>query len=120
MTTYDYFQRAFRRGAQARAGTSGTLVQGADGACAVFWLQAPDGIISSAQYRCTTCVTLLAFCEHLSELAVGTRVQHALRIDADQLLTLHPDVPHCRADRATLASEAFHSAIHQITQGELN
>ncbi|MEO8131848.1 MAG: iron-sulfur cluster assembly scaffold protein [Bryobacteraceae bacterium] len=117
MTTYDYFQRAFRRGAQARAGTSGMLIQAADGNCAIFWLDAAEGVIRGARYRCTTCVTLLAFCEHLSELAVGTRLEQALRISSGHLLALHKDVPHYKADRATLASEAFHSAVHQVTKG---
>ena len=117
MSTYDYFHRAFRR-LQSRAGTAGTLIQGADGNCAIFWLDAPQGIINSAHYRCTTCVTLLAFCEHLAELAVGMPVEQALQHNPDQLIALHPDVPQYRADRATLASEAFRSAVHQITQGE--
>lgn len=120
MSTYDYFHRAFRRGAQTRAGTAGTLVRGTGGNCAIFWLDASQGLISSAQYRCTTCVTLLAFCEHLSELVIGMPVEQAMRHNPDQLLALHPDVPQYKADRATLASEAFRSAAHQITQGELN
>ena len=119
MSTYDYFQRAYRRGAQTRAGTPGMLVRGSDGNCAVFWLDAPAGIISSVQYRSTTCVTLLAFCEHLSELAVGMALDQARQHNPEQLLALHPDVPQYRADRATLASEAFRSAAHQIVQGEL-
>ena len=120
MSTYDYFHRAFRRGAQTRAGTAGKLVQGAGGNRAIFWLDVAHGRISSAQYRCTTCVTLLAFCEHLSELAIGMPVEQAMRHNPEQLLALHPDVPQYKADRATLASEAFCSAVRQITQGELN
>ena len=98
MSTYDYFHRAFR--------------QAVGGNCAIFWQDAP-------QYRCTPCVTLLAFCEHLSELAIGMPVEQAMRHNPDQLLALHPDVPQYKADRATLASEAFCSAVQQITQGEL-
>jgi hypothetical protein len=118
MTTYDYFQRAFRRGAQTPAGPTGSLVHDNDGNCAVFWLEAPQGSISAACYRSTTCATLLAFCEHLAELAVGMPVEQALAFDADQLLALHPDVPKYKADRAKLASEAFRSAVHQVIKGE--
>ena len=75
MSAYDYFHRAFRWGAQARAGTAGTLIQGADGNCAIFWLNAAQGIINSAHYRCTSCVMLPAFCVHLAELAVGLPIQ---------------------------------------------
>ena len=118
MSTYDYVQRASRRGVQARAGAGGNLILDADGNCAVFWLQAPDGLVATAQYRCTSCATLLAFCEHLSELAVGMPVEQAIEYGSDDLLALHPDVPKYKADRATLASEAFRSAAHKIKQGE--
>lgn len=119
MPTHDYFQRAFRRGAQTRAGIPGTLIRRSDGNCAMFWLVAAAGTISAVEYRCTTCVTLLAFCEHLAELAIGMSVEQAVQYSPQQLLALHPDVPQYKADRATLASEAFRSAAHQIAQGEL-
>ena len=119
-TTYDYFQRAFRRGAQTRSGTAGTLIQDSDGSCAVFWVQAEQGSIVSAQYRCTTCVTLLAFCEHLSELAVGMPLHRAITHEPGDLVALHPDVPTYKAGRAKLASDAFRSAVQQITLGERN
>ena len=119
MSTYDYFQRAFRRDTEARAGVAGSLIHGADGNCAVFWLDTAQGMISSVHYRCTTCVTLLAFCEHLSELAIGMPIERAFQYHPDQLLALHPDVPQYRTDRAKLASEAFRSAVIHIMQGEL-
>ncbi len=120
MSTYDYFNRAFRRAARPQIGTPGKLIHDSEGNCAVFWVEAPHGQIVSAQYRSTTCVTLLAFCEHLSELAVGMAVEQAIGYQSDHLIALHPDVPEYKADRAKLASEAFRSAVQQIHRGELN
>jgi hypothetical protein len=117
MSTYDYFQRAFRRGAQPCVGTAGQLIQEDDRTCAAFWLTAHEGQISTVQYRCTTCVTLLAFCEHLSELAVGMPLEQAIDDHSGRLLALHPDVPKYKSNRAKLASDAFRSAVQQINQG---
>jgi hypothetical protein len=117
MSTHDYVQRAFRRISQTRTGAPGNLIQDEEGNCAVFWLQAPQGLISAAQYRCTTCAALLAFCEHLSELAVGMPIEQASEYQADNLIALHPDIPKYKSNRAKLASEAFRSAVQQITLG---
>jgi NifU-like protein involved in Fe-S cluster formation len=118
MSTYDYFQRAFRRGIQMPTGYSGDKVRDEDGNCAVFWLQAQAGVISSAEYRCTTCATLVAFCEHLAELVIGLRLEKARAYDANRLLALHQDVPKYKAGRAALALEAFRSAVQKVDQGE--
>ncbi len=118
MSTYDYFQRAFRRGTQTPTGYSGDKVRDEDGNCVIFWLQAPAGVISSAEYRCTTCATLVAFCEHLAELVIGLRIEKAHDYNADRLLALHEDVPTYKARRAILALEAFRSAVQKVDQGE--
>jgi hypothetical protein len=118
VSTYEYFQRAFRRGALKLTGQPGEMILGEDGNCAVFWLDASAGRIASAQYRCTTCATLVAFCEHLAELVMGMELTKAYEYDADRLLSLHTDVPKSHGDRAKLAMEAFRSAVQRAIQGE--
>jgi NifU-like protein involved in Fe-S cluster formation len=118
VSTYEYFQRAFRRGGFKLIGQPGEMILGEDGNCAVFWVDARAGRIASAQYRCTTCATLLALCEHLAELMMGMELTKAYEYDADRLLALHTDVPKSHGDRAKLAMEAFRSAVQKAIQGE--
>jgi NifU-like protein involved in Fe-S cluster formation len=117
-STHDYFQKAFRRRVQNPPGSAGSVVEGADSNSAVFWVAATEGVIGEAHYRCTTCATLLAFCQHLSELAIGMTLRQAMEYQAANLLAQHPDVPEYKADRAKLAADAFRSAVQRITQGE--
>lgn len=91
---------------------AGPVALGPDGNCASFHLELKRSRIVKAAYRCTTCVTLVAFCEHLSELAIGLSVEHALSLDAEHLLLYHREVPAERRDRALLAVNALKSAIH--------
>jgi NifU-like protein involved in Fe-S cluster formation len=86
-------------------------VFGPDRNCALFNLEFERARIVKAIYRCTTCVTLVAFCEHLSELVVGMPTEHALSLEAEYLLRYHREVPAGRRDRALLAVNALKIAI---------
>jgi hypothetical protein len=90
---------------------SGDLVASGDGNSARFYIEAERGWILRASYRCTSCMTLVALCEHAAELASGTRLQIATAITGEILLALHPEIPAVRQDRANLAASALLSAI---------
>jgi len=77
-----------------------TLRKTVHGNCASFQVELEAGRITRAVYRCTTCVTLVALCEHLAELAVGSSVEEAAAWEAQLLLRRHPEVPRERRDRA--------------------
>jgi NifU-like protein involved in Fe-S cluster formation len=112
---YDYFARACRREIGV-FGVEGAAVFDAEGNTARFWITLSRGIIRRVQYKCTTCVTLVALCEHLSEMAEGQEPAAALRLGEGQLLAAHPDVPPERRDRAALAVSALQSAVRQTTK----
>lgn len=95
-------------------------MHGADGNCAAFQVQTEQGRIQRAEYHCTPCVTLVALCEHLSELAAGISLEDARRYEPQVLLGYHPEIPAERRDRATLAVEAFRTAVRQISPGSSN
>jgi hypothetical protein len=69
------------------------------------------------EYRATTCVTLVALCEQVAELAAGKRLDEATAISPDALLDLHPEIPESRRDRAKLVIQAFRSALTKVTRG---
>jgi NifU-like protein involved in Fe-S cluster formation len=94
----------------------GPLVYGPDRNCALFNLDFERARIVKAVYRCTTCVTLVAFCEHLSELVVGMPAERALKLDAEHLLRHHREVPAGRRDRAFLAVNALKIAVQYSIQ----
>lgn len=96
-------------------GAAGETVRDADGTFACFRLEAEQGRIVSAQYRCTSCMTLVGLCEHLAHILPGLTPEEALGIN---LLGMHPEIPAARRDRADLALRAMRSAVRQQTEGE--
>ncbi len=118
-TVHDYYRQAYRK--LARLPEAGAprfaAVFGADNNCAAFQLEVAGGFIARADYRCTTCVTLIALCEHLAELAIGMSVEEASGYRPVLLLDRHPEIPPGRRDRAELAVQALKVALHHIEGG---
>lgn len=103
----DYFQHACRRVPAGGGGIAGEVVYGEDGACAQFFLEIDQGGITAATYKCTSCVTLIALCEHVAELVAGGED----RITPERLLRLHPEIPPAKRERAALAVAALRAAM---------
>lgn len=117
-TVYDYFQRACRRDPEPLRGFSGDQCFDSDGNSVVFALETAESeLIVKGRYRCTTCVTLVAFCERLAEELSGSTTVDAASWSAERLLSLHPEVPPVRRDRAMLAVTAVQSAVRKLTEG---
>jgi hypothetical protein len=116
-TVHDFFQAAYRRiGSVAGAAAHvGPLVSDANGLGARFTIALDGDRLSSVQYRCSTCVTLVALCEHLSQAVSGTLLANAETLDAEHLLSLHPEIPGSHQDRATLAIASFRAALKNST-----
>ena len=111
---HDYFERACRRKSGPPAGYPGERCADAEGNSAVFWIEAtPDGRIGAISYRCTTCFTLVALCEHLGEVVRGVTAAAAIAWTPQRVLALHPEVPASRRDRAALAAAALQSAVRK-------
>jgi hypothetical protein len=110
-----YFQQAMRRqlGVTMPGALRGPLVHGAEGLCAGFRVRIENGRIVKVDYRSTTCTTLVALCEHLSEAATGLERGEAARLSAAWLLEQHPEVAPERQDRAALAAAALQAALQR-------
>jgi len=113
-STYDYFQRAFRRKSPGWA----PLEFGPDGLCAGFRLEWRGARIAAAEYTSSTCATLMALCQHLAEAAAGLTLEEARGLSEPWLLAAHPDIPEGRRNRAELAARAFRSGLALRTAGD--
>jgi NifU-like protein involved in Fe-S cluster formation len=110
-SVYDYFHQAMRNSGNTPTDARSAVLFGEEDNCAAFEVRHCEGKISDVRFKCTTCFTLVAFCEHIAELARGMGVAEAQEIGPDLLLELHPEVPAHLANRADLASAAFRAAL---------
>lgn len=116
---YHFFQRACQREPAPVRGIPGLKLIDQDGNSVVFWMEVEDGRIGSVQFQCTTCFTLVGLCQHLSEALPGMTLEQAGMLTTDWLLSLHPEIPGMRHDRAALAIDGVRSAVrkHMELQG---
>lgn len=70
-----------------------------------------DGRIEKVRYRCTTCMTLVALCEHVAQDLQGASIEEVTDLTADGVLNQHPEIPSVRRSRAQLAVAAAHAAM---------
>jgi NifU-like protein involved in Fe-S cluster formation len=111
---YHYFQQACRRRLQAVPSPLRPVTQGDAEAAFVLNVVGP-GRIQSVEYRCTTCMTLVALCEHVAECLQGATVEEAKALTAEYILELHPEVPPNRHARAHLAIAAARAAMEELS-----
>ena len=110
-TIYDYFERACRRSLDDVGGVAGETVRDEDANCAAFRIELRAGRIAEVSYRCTSCTTLIALCEHLSELVTGLDARAVLDMQPETLLELHPEIPEAKRPAAALALKALQCAV---------
>lgn len=109
-----YFQQAYRR--ELAAVPPPLRFVSCEDAEAGFSFRMGEGHrIVAVDYRCTTCVTLMALCEHVAEQIRGATFAEARSLTAAHLLGQHPEIPPSRHSRAQLAASAARAALDQLT-----
>ncbi|HBY63799.1 MAG TPA: hypothetical protein DEH78_28575 [Solibacterales bacterium] len=108
MTVYELFQRALLREAPPPPAIT---VEDEARYRAGFTVTVREGRVIRAEYRATTCVTLVALCEELSHMVLGMDREAARAVTSESLLALHPEIPLERLARAALAVRAFQAAL---------
>lgn len=111
---HHYFQQALRRRSQANV-FAAAFIADEDAQAAFNFRIGSAQRIAQIDYRCTTCVTLVALCEHLAEHLEGETVQQARTLTAETLLALHPEIPACRTSRAQLALAAVRAGLENAS-----
>lgn len=84
-----------------------------DAIFARFSLRLEDERIAAVSFRASLCITLVAYCELLAELAEGRTLAEAVRLSATELVAEMPGVPVIKQDRATLATCALFAAVQK-------
>ena len=107
-----YFQQELHRKSQADC-PSMSFLSDDDTQAAFLVRMAPGQVdtIADVEYRCSTCITLVAICEHIAEEWRGTTVWRAKSLTAQDILRQHPEVPPSRHSRAYLAMAAAQAAL---------
>jgi NifU-like protein involved in Fe-S cluster formation len=82
-----------------------------DGAQAIFSVAFDGAIICQAEYRCTTCATLVACCEALRLAIGGAPAERASALTFEELARQLPEVPAARRGRLRIALHALHLAL---------
>lgn len=115
-SVYEYFHQALRHLREQTLPVQGELTEGNEGLLAQFLLDVRQDQISAVSYKCTTCVTLVAYCELLAEAVKDISLREVMLIKPIDLIAALPGVPSYRYDRAYLAVGALHSAVSKARQ----
>ena len=110
---YHYFQQACRRKLQSQLEPK-RFVQDGDATAGFAVRIGPRGCIDDVEYRCTTCMTLIALCEHVAEEVRGVTPDRARNLTAAGILDCHPEIPSSRRSRALLATAAIQAALDNL------
>jgi NifU-like protein involved in Fe-S cluster formation len=109
-----------RRHSTERPIAPGPMVIAPDGLSVRFDIELDSAsCLTGVQFRCTTCATMLALCEHLAEMVAGLPASEALQITPQHLLELHNEIPEERRDRAALAVAGLRLAVISRTPSHL-
>ncbi len=89
----------------------GEAISSADGLQASFSLATRGNEMSDLRFHCSSCTTLIAYCEALRRLCRGTELAAAGQFGAADLVAVLPGVPAARQNRAALAVAALRAAL---------
>jgi hypothetical protein len=118
-TVHEYFGLASRGLRNLELPVRGDLIRSDKRLLAQFLLDVEQGRIRAASYKCTTCVTLMAYCELLAEALEGASLGEVMKLTPMELIVAVPGVPPNRHDRARLAVKAVRSAAERAGQGHI-
>jgi NifU-like protein involved in Fe-S cluster formation len=108
------FDRGYRRNRLDPFPFEGAELRDANDLSARFSLDLANGVIKGIRFRVSTCITLIAYCELITELAAGKTAREAAALSEEELIAALPDVPAMKRNRASLAINAFRAALAAV------
>lgn len=76
-----------------------------------YSLRLSEGVVAEVRFRVLGCVAAIASASCLGELVEGLRVEEALQVDADRLLSALGGLPASKRHGASLAVDVFRRAL---------
>src|SRR5262245_29476137 len=116
VTVSGLFERGFRRTRTAPLPILGAELSDSEGNTARFSLAIGHERIVEANFRASSCATLIAYCEFIAELVPGSRLDIVTALTAADLAEAVPGVPALKRGRAVLAVAAFRAALAQTNE----
>jgi hypothetical protein len=107
----ELFERGYRRARETALPLQGDAIVDAEGNSARFSLLVSAEKVAETRFQATSCTTLIAYCEAVSQLLTGFSADIAGQYSARDLVDALPGVPAHKQDRAVLAIAAFRSAL---------
>lgn len=104
---------------------AGEAITSASGLWARFSMELDESRrVADVRFDCSTCTTLIAYCQALAELARGAGLDRTEAFGTEWLVSQLPGVPAPKQDRAVLATAAFRAAAltaagHGLQQREV-
>jgi NifU-like protein involved in Fe-S cluster formation len=114
LTVSELFERGFHRRRATPLPIQGTACKDVAENFARFSLSVSNGRIGSVAFQCSSCATLIAYCELIAESTFGLTPEVARALSARQLIETLPGIPAYKHDRAVLAVAAFRAALASI------
>lgn len=110
-TVSDFFDRGHRRSRATSLPPETPLRTAPNGLSAGFVIGIENGTITAVGFKASTCVTLVAYCELISEIIEGQHVSAADALSPAILVANLTGVPALKRDRAVLAVNSFQAAL---------
>jgi NifU-like protein involved in Fe-S cluster formation len=110
-TVSELFERGYRRNRETPLPLQGEAIVDAEGNSVRFSLVVSGEKVAETRFQATSCTTLIAYCEAVSQLLTGFSADIAGQYSARDLIDALPGVPALKQDRAVLAVAAFRSAL---------
>jgi predicted HD phosphohydrolase len=117
-TVFDHITDPCHRSVGQFPEGSGKVVRSRNGLFAQFHIETESAHVMSVRYYCATCVSLVAYCERLSDLAENRTLKEAIGISQTELVEFFPEVPQYKRDRASLALRALQRAVRAVVVKE--
>src|SRR5262245_49763760 len=116
----ELFERGLRRLRETEVAIDGEACRDTEGNFARFGLRVSAGRIERVGFRCSSCATLIAYCELITEMMPNFSREIARGLTAPEIVQALPGVPALKHARAALAVAAFRVALDSYSkeQGE--
>jgi len=117
LSAFECLMRGFRRNGGPLLAIVGRVAHDGDGRTAQFSIEVEGGVIKAVSFNVSTCATLIAYCEFVSEDITGATLSQAVALTPEQVIAPLKGIPPHKYDCARLATTALRGAVKIALKG---